>query len=162
MDEAWRLTYNINNLSSLVPLYNNPNDFPQEKFVSYSWSSIFAFAFGIFFWFHTVRWKILSFYVFMMILTFCLPPPYYFFWPLILKFIDLYFAMLAPRICHERWKKRGYRIVDESYEQIPRWYITFLKSLYKLPSLWLFWIEAGLWFNSLTFILTKYLSWTRV
>ena len=22
-------------------------------------------------------------------------------WPLILKFIDLYFAMLAPRICHE-------------------------------------------------------------
>ena len=121
-----------------MPLYKNPNDFPQEKFVSYSWASIFALAFGIFFWFHTVRWRILGFYVFMGILTFCLPPPYYFFWPLILKFIDLYFAMLAPRICHERWKKRGYRIADESYEQIPSWYITFLKSLYKLPSLWLF------------------------
>ena len=110
----------------------------RRKNSCYSWASIFAFAFGIFFWFHTVRWKILSFYVFMMILTFCLPPPYYFFWPLILKFIDLYFAMLAPRICHERWKKRGYRIAEESYEQIPRWYITFLKSLYRLPSLWLF------------------------
>ena len=162
MDEAWRFAYNIKILSCALPVYNNPNDFPQEKFVSYSWASIFSFAFGIFFWFHTVRWKILSFYVFMMILTFCLPPPYYFFWPLILKFIDLYFAMLAPRICHERWKKRGYRIAEESYEQIPRWYITFLKSLYKLPSLWLFWIEAGLWFNSLTFILMKCLSWSRV
>ena len=46
--------------------------------------------------------------------------------------------MLAPRVCHERWKKRGYRIADDSYAQIPDWYITFLRSLYKLPSLWLF------------------------
>ncbi|MFL0760249.1 MAG: hypothetical protein AB8B38_06650 [Prochlorococcus sp.] len=46
--------------------------------------------------------------------------------------------MPTPRICHERWKKRGYRIADDSYAQIPDWYITFLRSLYKLPSLWLF------------------------
>ncbi|GEM_PF-6146116 len=121
-----------------MPMYFNEHDYPHEKFVSYTWASIFAWVFGIFFWFHTVRWKIILFYLSTMIVWWQLPSIYYHLWGLIYTLINTYFAMLAPRICHERWKKRGYRIADDSYAQIPDWYITFLRSLYKLPSLWLF------------------------
>jgi len=52
--------------------------------------------------------------------------------------ITTYLAILAPRICHERWKRRGYTITDLSYAEIPLWYESHLRTLYKLPSFGLF------------------------
>ena len=120
-----------------MPLYNNPHDYPENKFVSYTWASILAFVFGFFFWFHTTRWKILLVYVAAMVAV-CYLPSVYPYWPSIYALMNAYFALMAPRICHERWKSRGYRITDESYDKIPYSYISFLKLLYKLPSFWSF------------------------
>ena len=120
-----------------MPLYSNPYDYPRNRFVSYTWASIFAFVFGVFFWFHTTRWKILLVYVAAMVAV-CYLPSVYPYWPSILALMNAYFAFMAPRVCHERWKSRGYRITDDSYDKIPDWYISFLKMLYKLPSFWLF------------------------
>ena len=125
-------------LRACVPIYHNPYDYPQKRFVSYIWSSIFALIFGIFFWFHTTRWRILCFYVVSMIIVCFLPPAYYAYWPLILSVYNAYFAIMAPRICHERWKSRGYRITDYSYDQISDLYISYLKFIYKVPSFGLF------------------------
>ena len=120
-----------------MPLYNNPHDYPEDKFVSHTWATILAFVFGFFFWFHTVRWKIMLVYVAAMVAV-CGSPSVYPYWPGIYVLINTYFALMAPRICHERWKNRGYRITDDSYSQISYSYISFLKSLYKIPSFWLF------------------------
>ena len=120
-----------------MPLYNNPHDYPEEKFVSYTWAIILAFVFGFFFWLHTVRWKIMLVYVAAMVAV-CGLPTVYPYWPGIYVLTNAYFALMAPRICHERWKARGYRITDDSYSQIPYSYISFLKALYKIPSFWLF------------------------
>ena len=120
-----------------MPLYSNPHDYPENKFVSYTWASILAFVFGFFFWFHATRWKIMLIYVAAMVIV-CYLPSVYPYWPSIYALMNAYFALMAPRICHERWKSRGYRITDESYDKIPYSYISFLKLLYKLPSFWLF------------------------
>ena len=72
------------------------------------------------------------------IVVICFVPFIYAIWPVMLVLMNAYFALMAPRICHERWKSRGYRITDESYDKIPYSYISFLKLLYKLPSFWLF------------------------
>ena len=32
-----------------MPLYSNPHDYPENKFVSYTWASVLAFVFGFFF-----------------------------------------------------------------------------------------------------------------
>ena len=72
------------------------------------------------------------------IVAVCYLPSVYPYWPSILAIMNAYFAFMAPRVCHERWKSRGYRITDDSYDKIPDWYIFFLKMLYKLPSFWLF------------------------
>ena len=125
-------------LRASVPVYLNPYDYPQRRFVSYIFASIFALIFGIFFWFHTARWRILGFYVVSMIIVYFLSPAYCAYWPLILLLYNAYFAIMAPRICHERWKARGYRIADDSYDQIPDLYIKYLKFLYKAPSFGLF------------------------
>ncbi len=76
-------------------------------------------------------------YIAAMVAVFCLPSVYLY-WPSILLVMNAYFAFMAPRICHERWKSRGYRITDESCDQIPDSYVDFLKMLYKLPSFGLF------------------------
>ena len=120
-----------------MPVYSNPCDYPRNRFVSYTWASILAFVFGMFFWFHTTRWKILFVYIAAMVAV-CYLPSVYPYWPSILLMMNACFAFMAPRICHERWKSLGYRITDESYDQISDAYIGFLKMLYKLPSFGLF------------------------
>ena len=124
-------------MRSIMPVYHNPHDYPRSRQVSYTWAMICAFVFGFFFWFHTTRWRILLVYLIAMIAVWFIP---YFgiFWPTIFAGMNAYFAMMAPRICHERWKCLGYRITDDSYDQLSDSYVDFLKVLYKLPSFWLF------------------------
>lgn len=38
--------------------------------------------------------------------------------------------LMAPRICHKRWRSRGYRISDNSDDRISGVYIGFLRMLY--------------------------------
>ena len=130
-----------------MPVYHNPHDYPRSRQVSYTWAMIFAFVFGFFFWFHTTRWRILLVYLIAIIAVWFIP---YFsvFWPTIFAGMNAYFAMMAPRICHERWKYLGYRITDDSYDQLSDSYIDFLKVLYKLPSFWLFWLNICAGFSA--------------
>ena len=127
----------MTSLRAIVPVYHNPHDYPQTRQVNYTLAIIFAFIFGLFFWFHTTRWRIFLVYITAIIAVWFVP---YFglFWPFIFAAMNAYFAIMAPRICHERWKYHGYKITDDSYDRLSDSYIDFLKVLYKLPSFWLF------------------------
>ena len=87
-------------MRAIMPVYHNPHDYPRSRQVSYTWAMIFAFVFGFFFWFHTTRWRILLVYLIAIIAVWFIP---YFgvFWPTIFAGMNAYFAMMAPRICHE-------------------------------------------------------------
>ena len=122
-----------------MPLYVNEHDFPNEKYVSYTWATLWALVFGWLFWFHTVRWRILGVYFFLFIMFYAFIPEIFLdLMPRFYGIITTYLAILAPRICHERWKRRGYTITDLSYAEIPLWYESHLRTLYKLPSFGLF------------------------